>query len=937
MANKRRQPVSYRQFKASPVLAEGLLGVARSGGELEEKVAQAFFRMGTAQGARNDRRAEAAGRLAGQMDALENRPSISVEGGAAASTRIAPGQPFKTNDPIAEDLPPEGRAFLNAIAGGESGGRYNVRYTPKGGALFDDLSRHPGIMEDGPHGKSSAAGRYQFTQTTWNRMGGGDFSPVNQDRRAWQLAQQDYQRNTGRDLLGDLQTGGLDGKILSALSPTWAAFNHNRPRHIATYQDSLLRFAGQGTAAPTGGPAPETVAPEVQAPKIVVKGGTFRPTGSDTIYGRAYDAAGTKTYLQALDVEMQQTQAQVYERFKDDPATMADAFEALKGEQIQNHVFDEIRADYEMAFDRGAGTYVMQAQKRLEQKREADNRTAYLERTTELEESQNRALAALDPENPATVAALQRTQAALDDHYDAAVSHGIIDQNAAGTAKRRSQGRTASGFYLHQAAGLDAEGVTVLRETMRKDYGAGKLTGIDGEAWSKLDGQLENLAEQKQRAETQAAKDLAERGAKLTQRVEQGFVADPDALAKLQLDANTAPDGPEIVDTTLKILDTAEVIRDRTLPEARAHVAEMRASLGKNPDASDLAAVTYGEGRIAELEEMVAKDAVGYEVATGRTRLEPIDTSSPDGLRESLTLRRNQMEGIARRYNRPLEVLRPGERAALARSLAENPEGFPDFVVALRDVFGERAPTVLAEISEDAPPLAHAAGVAVATGDMSVAQDVSAALSAKAQGIYKAKLPTASKFAAAAGPTFAGALSFLDRTRSATLSTAQLIFERDANMMGFDPAKIDDPDAPAGQAWQRALDRALGGATVGGERTGGLGQVNDFPIVVPPGMAAETPQRLIGGITEGDLSRLPPIRSANGVPVTARQLRQARLVTVGDGRYRVALGEPNGWDPQWVIGEDGDFWLLDLKALETGRPSRPTQRGAADFLGALER
>lgn len=937
MANKRRQPVSYRQFKASPVLAEGLLGVARAGGELEQKVAQAFFRMGEAMGARNDRRAEAAGRLAGELDAINNRPSISVEGGTAAATRIAPGRPYKTNDPVSEDMPAEARAFLNATSGGESGGLYNIRYTPKGGALFDDLTSHPGIFEDGPHGKSSAAGRYMFTLTTWNRMGGGEFSPRNQDHRAWKLAQQDYRRNTGRDLLGDLQEGGLNEKILSALSPTWAAFNHNRPRHIATYNDSLLRFTGQGSAQPPAAPAPETVEAEVQAPKIVVKGGTFRPTGSDTIYGRAYDAAGTKTYLQALDVEMQQTQAQVYERFKDNPAEMADAFEALKGDQIQNHVFDEIRADYELAFDRGAGTYVMQAQRRLEKKREEENRAAYLERTTQLEESQNQALAALDPDNPATVAALQRSQAALDDHYDAAVAHGIIDQNAAGKAKRRSQGRTASGYYLQQAAGLDAEGVTELRETMRKDYGAGRLSGIDGETWAKLDGQLENLSEQKHRAEIQAGKDLAERGAKLTQRVEQGFIADPDALAKLQLDANTAPNGPEIVDTTLKILDTAEVIRDRTLPEARTHVAEMRAKLGNNPSASDLAAVTYGEGRIAELEEMVAKDAVGYEVATGRTRLEPIDTSTPEGLRDSLTMRRNQMEGIARRYNRPLEVLRPGERSALARGLTESPESFPDFVVALRDVFGERAPTVLAEISEDAPPLAHAAGVAVATGDMSVAHDVSAALSAKAQGLYKAKLPTASKFAAAAGPDFAGALSFLDRTRSATLSTAQLIFERDANMMGFDPSKIDDPDAPAAQAWQRALDRALGGATIGGERTGGLGQVNDFPIVVPPGMAVDTPQRLISGLTEGDLSRLPPIRSANGVPVTARQLRQARLVTVGDGRFRVALGEPNGWDPQWVIGENGDFWLLDLKALETGRPARPTQRGAADFLGALER
>jgi len=956
MSNKRREPVSYRQFKAPAILAEGLLPVERSGGELEQKVAQAMFRAAGVLGDRNDARAEQQGRAAGARDALAGRPSITVEGGVTRRVTgggqgggfsLPEGQPFKTNDPVAEDLPAEARAFLNAVAGGESGGRYNVRYTPKGGKLFSDLSRHPGIMEDGPHGKSSAAGRYQFTKTTWNRMGGGDFSPENQDRRAWELARQDYAARTGRDLQSDLKTEGLTPKMLSALSPTWAAFNGNRSRHIATYRDSLQRFIGQGTAAPQAEPessaAPVTVELDVQAPKIVASGGTFRPTGRDTVFGRAYDAAGTKTYLQALSYEMERTQEQVYEKFKDDPAALSEAFQVLKSEQVKDHVYDEIRPEYELAFDRAAGAYVMQAQRGLEKRREEENRAAFLTRTSELEETQSRSLAALDPENPATVSSLERSQRALDDHYDAAVAHGILDPSTAEKAKRLSRGRTAGGFYLSQADGLDSTGVAEMREQMRRDYGAGKLEGIDGEAWARLDGQLEQLASQKAQAEAQAAKDLAERGAQLTKRIEQGFIADPAELARLQLDANTSPDGPEIIDTTLRIIETAEIIRDRSLPEARAHVAEMREKLGENPSAAELAAVTYGENRLAELEELVAKDAVGYEIATGRTKVEPIDTSSPEGLRESLKQRRDQMEGIAERYNRPLEILRPGERTALARTLAESPESFPDFVIAVREVFGERAPTVLAEISEDAPPLAHAAGVAIATGNMSVAHDVSAALAAKARGDFKAKMPQPHSFAAAAGSSFASALGYLGRTRGAALETAQLIFEREANMVGFDPSTIDEPDTPAGQAWQRALNRSLGAEMIGGEQLGGLSMVNDYPVVVPAGMPVDRPERLVNSLTEGDLASLPPIKSSNGVPVTARQLRRAHLVTVGDGLYRVALGDPNGWDPKWVVGADNDYWLLDLKALErlradAGRRRSGTEgRGAADFLGAVER
>ena len=177
---------------------------------------------------------------------------ISGTGGAntlsGSAGRDSFAKPFKTNDPVAEDLAPHQKAFLNSISGGESGGSYNVRYTPRGPAYFNDLSRHPGIMEPGPHGKTSASGRYQFTKTTWDGMGGGDFSPANQDRRAWQLAQRDYGARTGRSLDADLQAGGLTPQIMQALTPTWQAFKGNRARHIATYRDSLGRFSSSAGA-----------------------------------------------------------------------------------------------------------------------------------------------------------------------------------------------------------------------------------------------------------------------------------------------------------------------------------------------------------------------------------------------------------------------------------------------------------------------------------------------------------------------------------------------------------------------------------------------------------------------------------------------------------------------------------------------------------------
>ncbi|MEZ2406947.1 hypothetical protein AB6806_09040 [Bosea sp. RCC_152_1] len=172
----------------------------------------------------------------------------AVKGGTAA---------YKTADPVAKDLQPHEAAFLNATAGGESAGKYNIRYTPAGGATFQLTGAHPGIFEPGPHGPSSAAGRYQFTKTTWDSLppeakGDGTFSPENQDRAALWLGRKDYQRVTGRNLDEDLKAEGMSPRILKALAPTWQAFNGNQGKHAATYQQTLNRYQQGGGGEASG-------------------------------------------------------------------------------------------------------------------------------------------------------------------------------------------------------------------------------------------------------------------------------------------------------------------------------------------------------------------------------------------------------------------------------------------------------------------------------------------------------------------------------------------------------------------------------------------------------------------------------------------------------------------------------------------------------------
>ena len=129
-------------------------------------------------------------------------------------------------------ITPTQRAFLNSMSAGESPD-YNTMY---GGGRFEELRDHPRQnipIRSGPNaGKtSSAAGRYQFLQGTWdearNALGLPDFSPESQDAAAVWLAERDYAKRTnGRKLWDDLDSAqGNPSKlnfIGGALSGTWS-------------------------------------------------------------------------------------------------------------------------------------------------------------------------------------------------------------------------------------------------------------------------------------------------------------------------------------------------------------------------------------------------------------------------------------------------------------------------------------------------------------------------------------------------------------------------------------------------------------------------------------------------------------------------------------------------------------------------------------------
>ena len=161
------------------------------------------------------------------------------------------------------DMQPHERALLDTIAMGKATSGENFWESPnytkivgKGGNATD-LSDHPRVFGTP---ESTAAGRYQFTASTWddvvkryNKSNAdnpiSDFSERNQDKAALFLAKQDYKRRTGRDLNEDLQTGSADiGKLIkdglggTGNNTTWEVFQKRSSEQIAdAYKTNLAR------------------------------------------------------------------------------------------------------------------------------------------------------------------------------------------------------------------------------------------------------------------------------------------------------------------------------------------------------------------------------------------------------------------------------------------------------------------------------------------------------------------------------------------------------------------------------------------------------------------------------------------------------------------------------------------------------------------------
>ena len=157
---------------------------------------------------------------------------------------------------MSRPITPAERQWLNLISFAEgtwnpkSGPQYNMMFT---GKRFNNLSRHPDVVNRGGGYASSAAGAYQFLTPTWGgvskKLGLKDFGPQAQDLGALQLIRQ-RGVNPARD--------PITPQNVAKLAPEWASLPTAQGRSYYGQPvkkfETLVNFVRQqGGKVPQGG------------------------------------------------------------------------------------------------------------------------------------------------------------------------------------------------------------------------------------------------------------------------------------------------------------------------------------------------------------------------------------------------------------------------------------------------------------------------------------------------------------------------------------------------------------------------------------------------------------------------------------------------------------------------------------------------------------
>lgn len=703
--------------------------------------------------------------------------------------------------------------------------------------------------------------------------------------------------------------------------------------------DAQLSAAAGSLASTIGGIADQAARAEgEQAGKTAGLDPHYRPDGSLTIRGQAFNEAATKTYVNNLDAKLRTDLQTTFEANKNNPAALKKAYDDLHAKYIgpDGDVFPEIKGDFNAQFARLRMPYENKALGNFEEDTHAANRAALITNTTATQTNAAR-MAAADPANPATA---RNIQVELDRHaklIDDQVANGDITADAGARLKIKTRDDVLSGAALAQADALKTpEEVAAYRANVKAKFAKGEFNGLSGDGYQGLDASLQQLESKKRTALNAGAAQLSKNLDDYIERAANGYVMSPAEWTAFQTsDAAKTPKGSAILQSGEAKLKIAGLLGRMSIDDASRMVATMRAQANGSGGASsaDADVIGFAEEQLRKQRTAINSDQLGYaEQRRLVPAVAPIDFQSfaaaPDPalaagpLAAQFRDRTAQARAIGSELSRSPQFLRPEEKDRLKEIVDRGGPQALALAGAIVKGAGTDAPGILREISSDAPVLAQAGNIIANGGSMSAARDAFEAAKIKA---------TTGKELPGVPPTISGkivrdsfgtAYARLGEDAGVIRATADQITRTRLASGSIDPKSSD-----AEKIYKRALQEASGATFVDGVQYGGVTTYNArdwtgsaIKVPVPPGIRADAIRDVIRSINDTDLAALnTPPRAADGKAFAARDLAAATPVAVRGG-YRFAQGDPASNDPKYIRGADGNPFVLPFETVSKIAP-----------------
>lgn len=326
---------------------------------------------------------------------------------------------------------------------------------------------------------------------------------------------------------------------------------------------------------------------------------------------------------------------------------------------------------------------------------------------------------------------------------------------------------------------------------------------------------------------------------------------------------------------------------------------------------------------LGNMRKEINSDPLSWAESAGVVpKIEGLDPNKPETLERRAELAR----AVGAYYNQEPQFFKKPERDALVDVMRVGGNNMLSVLGSITKSFGPDARHAIGEFAKDAPEAAWVGGMMIDAdksngANVQAMKDAAQAIEMRRDKNYKKPIHESKDLHTAQLEAVGTAFQALPHSRAALLATADAIYETRATRKSITEFTPD--------MYKQAVKDALGEHESNGTRYGGIYYQSGWfgshdPIVVPPDIKQKSFRQVIDTIRREDLysqtgyggeDELGPV-TEKGKPLSMGALRNAKLLSVGQGQYWMAMGDPTSADPMWVKNAGGENYVLDLNRLE---------------------